>query len=298
LPEIHDALKRLRRSVARHSADALLISEAYADSVEELIAFYGNGDEMHLPFNFFLAEAQARDASVFRRTVAAVEDACAGRWPSNVLGNHDIERVCDRFREGADPDAVAKLMATLLLTLRGSPFLYYGDEIAMRSDPPATRGEVQDPVGQTFWPQYKGRDGERRPMQWDESPHAGFTTATPWLRVSPDSAVRNVARQAEDPQSVFRYCRQLLHVRRQNPALGLGTYRNVGDDPAVFAYLRETSSDAALVVLNMTDKPQIVRTSVAQREWTIAAATNRQVGSTLGARAELALGPLEAIVFT
>ena len=100
---------------------------AYVGSADELTAFYGGGDEIHLPFNFFLAQVPRRDAAALRDVVERVERACNGRWPSNVFSNHDIDRACDRFAAGADPDAVARLLAMLLLTLRGTPFIYYGE---------------------------------------------------------------------------------------------------------------------------------------------------------------------------
>ncbi len=128
-------------------------------SAAELTAFYGADDEMHLPFNFFLAQVAGRDAAAFREIVVQVEQACDGRWPSLVLSNHDIDRACDRFAAGADPDVVARLIATLLLTLRGTPFVYYGEEIAVRTEPPASIEEVRDPVGRRFWPIYTRRGG-------------------------------------------------------------------------------------------------------------------------------------------
>ena len=134
-PELHETLKRIRSFVDRRSRDTLLISEAYVGSAEELVSFYGAGDEMHLPFNFLLAQLPGRDAAAIRDIVERVERACDGRWPSLVLSNHDIDRACDRFADGAGGDAVAKLLAALLLTLRGAPFVYYGEEIAMRTDP-------------------------------------------------------------------------------------------------------------------------------------------------------------------
>ena len=108
LPELHGALRRLRAFVDRRGSDAILISEAYVGSAAELTAFYGADDEMHLPFNFFLAQVAERDAAAFRESVVQVEQACDGRWPSLVLSNHDIDRACDRFADGAEPDAVAR----------------------------------------------------------------------------------------------------------------------------------------------------------------------------------------------
>src|SRR5207245_7706177 len=97
-----------------------------------------------------------------------------------------------------EADRVARLLAMLLLTLKGSPFLYYGEEIGMRTEPPRRIEDVCDPVGRTFWPRYKGRDGVRRPMPWSSDPGAGFTRAAPWLTPPSDAATRNVERQRGD----------------------------------------------------------------------------------------------------
>src|SRR5262249_28323871 len=144
-------------------------------------------------------------------------------WPSLVLSNHDIDRACDRLAPrsgseqalGADPDAVARLLAVLLLTLRGTPFLYYGEEIGMRTEPPARIEDVQDPVGRRFWPRYKGRDGVRRPMPWNGGAGHGFTTGHAWLGFPSDAAARHVAAQHADPASLLSLYRALLRLRRE-----------------------------------------------------------------------------------
>jgi len=258
LPEIHDPLRRLRSFVDAYRPGTLLISEAYVETLADLVAFHGDPggrDEMQLPFNFFLAQAESRQAPHLREIVEAIEHAYGDRWPSLVLSNHDIERACDRFRAGADVDRVAKLLGALLLTLRGTPFLYYGEEIAMRSDPPLHLDEVRDPVGRTFWPRYKGRDAERRPMSWDGSAESGFSTARPWLRLPFDSAERTVERQRRDPGSVLNFYRTLLRLRRESPALQAGRYRSAGTDPAIFAFVRESHRETVLVVINTADEP-------------------------------------------
>jgi alpha-glucosidase len=252
LPEVHAALRRVRGFVDRHAPDTVLISEAYVDEVGDLVRFYGDDDEMHLPFNFFAAQVPTLDAALFRRAIDEVDAACGERWPSLVLSNHDIERACDRYAGAEHADAVARVLAMLLLTLRGTPFLYYGEEIAMRTHPPARLEDVRDPVGRTFWPAYKGRDGVRRPMQWEDKPGGGFSTAAPWLALAPDVRTRNVAQQAEDPRSVLHFYRALLRARRASDALRAGRYRSLVSDPQVFAYVREGLHETMLVVLNMS----------------------------------------------
>jgi alpha-glucosidase len=295
LPEMHAVLRRVRQFVDRHFPSAMLISEAYLDSPSDLLAFYGRDDEMHLPFNFFLAETPHRDAALFREVISNFERTVGALWPSLVLSNHDIERACDRFRDGADADAVAKVMATLLLTLRGTPFIYYGEEIAMRTDPPTTIAEVQDPVGRTFWPRYKGRDGERRPMPWDNSTQAGFTSGTPWLSISPDARDRNVERQASDGHSVLSYYRALLQLRRSIAALQHGVLRDIHDHAGVLTYTREAGTEMTRVVLNMsTDRKAIPSSPGKQLQWRVALGTHRHAGDAVAQAFELA--PLEVVI--
>jgi alpha-glucosidase len=293
LPELHDTLRRVRAFVDRRRSDAILISEAYVGSAEELTAFYGAGDEMHLPFNFFLAQLPRRDAAAVRDIVQRVDQACDGRWPSLVLSNHDIDRACDRFADGDDPDHVARLLATLLLTLRGTPFIYYGEELAVRTEPPVSIDEVRDPVGRRFWPEYKGRDGVRRPMSWTGAAGAGFTRGTPWLRLSRDTAERNVHRQMADPDSVFNFFHSLLQVRRGSAALAAGRFQALESVPGVLAYSRTSGADRLIVVLNFTNQVQHAATGAGAA--TVVLGTHRRAGEAMPG-SSLALQPLEAVI--
>jgi len=250
--EVHAALRRVRSFVDRRAPSCVLISEAYLDSAVDLAAFYGDGDEMQLPFNFFLAQVPSLDATAFRAAIDTVERACAGRWPSIVMSNHDIDRACDRLAQDGNADAVARLLAVLLLTLRGTPFVYYGEEIAMRTEPPARLEDVRDPVGRRFWPRYKGRDGVRRPMSWTPAPGHGFTSGTPWLPFSIDANTRNVAAHDADRGSLLAVYRTLIRLRRESRALASGRYESVASDVRVLAYRRVHDSDEALVLLNMS----------------------------------------------
>ena len=301
LPEMHGVLRRLRTFVERRAPSVVLISEAYVEQPEELVRFYGEADdEVHLPFNFFLAQVAALDAGAFRRTVESVFDACGPRWPSLVLSNHDIERACDRYAtELAEVDGVAKMLAALLLTLRGSPFLYYGEEIAFRTAPPGTLNEVRDPVGRRFWPRYRGRDGERRPMPWSEGPGAGFTTGLPWLGLPPDAARRNVAAQLGEPESVLNFYRALVRLRRQRKSLSSGEYRALDGGRDIFSFLRQSDSDAVAIVLNMSRETRPLAVDPeepsAARRWRVALGTHRREGVSLDLR-DARLEGYEALV--
>src|SRR5277367_1844252 len=190
LPENHDVLRRLRK-VADES-DAVLVGETYTDSAAELKQYYGDhNDEIQLPMDFMFCTLDKLSAPEFRKQIAIAE--ATGGWPTYVIGNHDMERSYVRYGDGKHNDQIAKLMAALYLTLRGTPVMYYGEELGMTNTDPARKEDVKDPMGVTGWPGYKGRDGERTPMQWNDGPNAGFTQGTPWLPVPLSYKTYNVA---------------------------------------------------------------------------------------------------------
>jgi len=180
LPEVHDVLRGLRKVADEY--DAVLIGETWTADVVELNRYYGEGNnELQLPMDFLFTMINKLSPAEFRKQIAAVDGASG--WPTFVISNHDIVRSYDRYGDGEHNDQIAKLMAALYLTLRGTPIMYYGEEIGMKTTPPTSKEEVKDPIGRTGWPKEKGRDGERTPMQWDGSTNAGFSKATPWLPV-------------------------------------------------------------------------------------------------------------------
>jgi alpha-glucosidase len=193
--------------------------------------------------------------SEFRRQIAAVESAHG--WPVFVLGNHDKARSYDRYGDGKHNDAIAKLMGAFYLTLRGTPIMYYGEEIGMENNDPTSKHDVKDPIGRTGWPEEKGRDGERTPMQWNAAPNAGFSKENPWLPVPPSFRTHNVAAESKDPNSILSLYKKVLALRHTNEALLEGSYTALNaDDPNVMSYLRSYKGKAVLVALNMSASPQ------------------------------------------
>ncbi len=173
-----------------------------------------------------------------------------GGWPNWVLGNHDQPRIASRI--GA---ARTRVAAMLLLTLRGTPTLYYGDEIGMENVPIPTE-EAQDPWEKNEPGLGLGRDPERTPMQWDASPHAGFTNGRPWLPLAADFATRNVAVQMQQPTSLLNLYRDLIALRRAHPVLHAGTYRKITALGDVLVFLRESAAECVLVALNLAGNAQ------------------------------------------
>jgi alpha-glucosidase len=200
---------------------------------------------VHLPFNFQLIDA-AWDASALMRQIAEYEGALPdGGWPNWVLGNHDRPRAATRFGE-----AQARVAAMLLLTLRGTPTIYYGDEVGM-GDVSIPADRVQDPRELREPGKGLGRDPVRTPMAWDGSPMAGFTRGSPWLPLHDDWPARNVAAQREAAGSMWRLYRDLLALRRRLRALAVGDWAPVACEGDVLAFARRSGDERVLVVLNL-----------------------------------------------
>ncbi len=258
LPEVHDLVRGMRKVLDEYD-ERMMVGEIYLPN-EELVKYYGPPEarECHLPFNFQLINA-AWNAPAVKKMVDDYEAILPpDAWPNWVLGNHDQHRLATRV--GAQQ---ARVAAMLLLTLRGTPTCYYGDEIGMENVPIPPE-MVQDPpaVNQPEIAHIVGRDPERTPMQWDDSPNAGFSTpeAAPWLPLAGNYREVNVARQLEDPTSTLNFYRRLLAFRKASPALQIGLYRPVeliGQAAQnCFVYEREADDQRLLVALNFSGQEQ------------------------------------------
>jgi alpha-glucosidase len=255
-PEVHEVIAEMR-AVLDSYPDRMMVGEIYLP-VDRLVTYYGAGGKgAHLPFNFQLIQLPW-DAKVIADAVQAYEAALPPHgWPNWVLGNHDKSRIASRVGP-----AQARVAAMLLLTLRGTPTLYYGDELGM-PDVPVPPELVQDPWEKNTPGLGLGRDPVRSPMQWDDSPNAGFTTGRPWLPLASDYTERNVAAHRDDPRSMLTLYHRLLALRRTDPALTAGGYAPAGDGPVWFSFVREAGTRRVFVALNFAPKP--VRVSVPGR---------------------------------
>jgi alpha-glucosidase len=253
LPEVHTELQRLRKVADEY--DAVLIGETWTPDVNQLKAYYGeHSNELQLPMDLLLTSLPL-SPPVLRDHVAVVDSA--GGWPTYVISNHDIIRSYTRYGDGVHNDDIAKMMAAFYLTLRGTPIMYYGEEIGMENNDPKTKDEVKDPIGKVNWPIEKGRDGERTPMQWTPGPNAGFTTGEPWLPVPASAATHNVQSEQADAPSILNFYKKLLRLRKNESALREGEYIALNtSDANVLAYLRRSSTETVLVALNMTAQEQ------------------------------------------
>ena len=244
--DVH-ALLRGIRGVLDEYDDRMAVGEVYLFDPAEVARYYGQGDEQHLAFNFkfmhtpFAAAAFREQIELFTRLVP---DGC---WPDWVLSSHDAIRHASRH--GGEGDARARLAAAMLLTLRGTPFVYYGEELGMRNVEVPLEA-MQDPLAHTIAPKLS-RDGERTPMLWEDAEGAGFTRGTPWLPVGPEVATRNAARQREDRDSILHLYRDLIHLRRDTPALSRGEMELLDAPEDVLAWTRSAAGSRAVVALNL-----------------------------------------------
>jgi len=251
-PEVHEVITEMRR-VIDEFPNRLLIGEIYLP-VERLVAYYGRDlSELHLPFNFALLNALWQAGTIAELVEEYERLLPPGGWPNWVLGNHDRPRIATRV--GA---AQARIAAMLLLTLRGTPTIYYGDEIGMEQV--AIPDEIaRDPVAHNLPGLGLGRDGCRTPMQWDAGRYAGFSKAEPWLPLETDYQERNVAVLRADDKSIYQLHRRLIALRRGHPALQVGSYRPLAASGDVLAFVRETADERILVALNMGAEPAAVQ---------------------------------------
>ncbi len=259
LPEVHDVLKEVRQVVNKYPGDPVLVTEADEPNVEALTRMYGNGDEVQLPMDFQIADVNELSAPKFRKLFDEIENNSAHGQPEYFFSNHDQPRQWDRYGDGAHNDQIARLMAVLELATRGTPQMYYGEELGMRTTDPTRIEDVHDPIGKLGWPKEKGRDGERTPMQWDASANAGFTKGKPWLGVPPSAKTYNVESESKDPNSIFNAYKKLLSLRKTNAALRDGKQTDIDEkNPDVYAFLRRAGDNTVLVALNMSAKPRTV----------------------------------------
>ena len=247
-PEVHEVIAGMRR-VIDEFAGRVLIGEIYLP-LQRLVAYYGNDlGGAHLPFNFALLSTLWSARSI-GKIIADYEAALpAGAWPNWVLGNHDRPRIASRVGQEQ-----ARVAAMLLLTLRGTPTLYYGDEIGMHQVPIAP-DQVRDPFEKNVPGIGVGRDSCRTPMQWDATDNSGFSAGVPWLPLADDFAHENVVNLDADTKSILSLYKALIALRRMLPQLVTGTYEPVAAQGDLLLYRRKSEGQAVTVALNLGAEP-------------------------------------------
>jgi alpha-glucosidase len=247
-PEVHDVIAQMRRVIDEFDS-RVLIGEIYLPP-KRLVTYYGKDlGGAHLPFNFALLSAPW-NARAIEKIIYEYEAALPeGAWPNWVLGNHDRPRVASRV----GPQQ-ARVAAMLLLTLRGTPTLYYGDEIGMHQVAIAP-DQVRDPFEKNVPGIGVGRDGCRTPMQWSAAPYAGFSTSPPWLPIADDFPHENMVNLDADTRSILNLYRALIDVRRKRPELASGSYVPVAAQGELLLYRRQGQGSAVVVALNLAAEP-------------------------------------------
>ena len=267
-PEIHDIAREMRAVAAEFGDEKLLIGEIYLPP-EKLARYYGeDGDGLHLPFNFNLMWQAWRPGALLAyikryESVLAARSQGGGQvtssshvtrsshdWPSWVLGNHDQKRMASRIGP-----AQARVAMVILLTLRGTPTLYYGDELGLENVA-VPQGQGLDPFGHAHPDQ--GRDPVRSPMPWSAGPKGGFTNGTPWLPLGKDNARRHVEASEADQSSMLNLTRRLLDLRRREDALSIGAWSPLEVDADILAYARHQEGDRFVILANLDAEPKMV----------------------------------------
>ena len=264
----HALLRGIRGVLAEYPGERVAVGEIALLTTAQVARYYGQGDQLDLAFNF-RSLFTPWEAGPWGSTVEEVEAALAprGAWPAWFLSNHD----CPRHRTRYGSEARARAAAVLLLTLRGTPFLYAGEELGLE-DAAVPPERVLDPGG---------RDGCRAPLPWEAAEPHGWASAEPWLPWPPDRDVRSVERQRADEGSVLHLYRRLLQARRTSPALRQGTWRRLPAPEGVLAFLREHAGDRRAVIVNFTADEQEVQLP---GTWTVEVASAGPAGGPLPAR--------------
>jgi alpha-glucosidase len=311
-PGVHELMQELRALVNKYPGDRVLVGEA------DDVSYYGAGDdELHLVFNFPLMHTRHLTPAHIRSNQAERLAALPpGTWPCNTLGNHDAPRVWSRYGDGINDAALARVHAALLLTLKGTPFLYYGEEIGMTDLELTDLRQIRDTAGLI---QYRRlttvlglapaqaakrvtrmtRDRCRSPLQWADAPNGGFSPASvaTWLPVNPNYAQGvNIADQEGDPASLLSFYRRLIALRRATPALVAGAYAPVDKDAADYlAFTRSTPDQTVLVALNFSELPQTPALSLSHSQARLLFSSTERPAQTIDL-AQLELAPFEVSI--
>ncbi len=264
LPEVHVVMRKLRALVDSYPGDRVLIGETYLPSVQDLDNWYGGAahNQLQLPMDMQVGFINKMDASLFRTRINQAETEINGNRPLFVFDNHDNPRSWDRYGDGVHNASIARVIASVLLTSNSAAMMYDGQEIGMVTTPPRTKAEVRDPAGIRGWPKYKGRDGERTPMQWSDTTDAGFSTAAKtWLPIPPSYRTVNVQSEENRPGSLLRWYKDLITLRANDPTMRDGDQVMINtSNPSVLAYVRKSvdGHPAIVVALNFTASPQTI----------------------------------------
>ncbi len=294
-PETLLVFEEVRRFLDQYQPERIGIGEVISEKGLYHYLEFSLPGRLHLVFNYDFIDDMSLDTRKLHRLISETEKMFDTRsWPCYAMGNHDVYRVLSRLgiSEKENRCAIGKLLATLQLTLRGTPVIYYGEEIGMENVS-IPHEKILDPLGKTWWPLREGRDVVRTPMHWERGRLAGFSEAEPWLPVGVDKdSTHNVASQEKDPSSLLNHYRRLIHIRKHTPVLKHGAFRFLLDGhDGLLGYQRLDGSDKVVVILNFNASQAGVDLGGVGK---ILCGTHRNEGDSIEKR--ILLEPYEALV--
>ncbi len=276
-PEVHEYIRELRGVINEYKS-RMTVGEVFTlppGNPELSASFLGNGtDELHLTFDFSIMY-RFWNARRFYKCIKKWSSVIPENgWQCNVLSNHDQPRGRSRFMGGADSEKRARVAAVFLLTIKGTPFLYYGEELGMKNTR-LNRNEIVDPLGKKYWPVYRGRDCSRTPMLWSGKHNAGFSQVKPWLPVDSDYKKINVKTQTADRYSILNHYKNAIQLRKSHKALSEGDFtpllRGFNN---VLGYFRIHDNETFFIILNFSSKEKSVHAGHSA-QWRVMLSTHR-----------------------
>lgn len=254
---------------------------------------------LHLAFNFEFLHINSLDPGAINNLIIQTDKIYNTiAWPSYVLGNHDVTRIISRFANSVkDKEGLAKALATLLLTLRGTPFIYYGEELGMENTP-IPYEKIMDPLGKNLWPEGEGRDVVRTPMQWDDTEYAGFSKVEPWLPVNKNKDRINVKRENQDKRSILSYYKHIIKKRKKSDALKIGEYRTLKEETEdIIVFKRFINNEVKYILVNLKEDKLLCDLCELglNNTYSVYFGTHREEKGVL--KGKINIYPFEAIVF-
>ncbi|KPN78092.1 alpha-glucosidase [Shewanella sp. Sh95] len=251
-PQTIQFIEELRQLINRYPGAVTLGEVSAEDSLAVMAAYTKGEDRLHMAYSFELL-TDDYSATYIRQTVEALEGSIGDGWPCWAIGNHDVQRVASRWGRGKQIPDMVKMLNAMLCSLRGSVCSYQGEELGL-TEAPIEFHELQDPFGKTFWPMFKGRDGCRTPMPWEQhADFAGFSQVTPWLPVTSEHRALAVDVQEADPASMLHSYRQFLAWRKGYPILIEGEIEFLDAPEPLLVFVRKLGEQKLLVCFNLLD---------------------------------------------
>ncbi|MBY4677232.1 alpha-glucosidase [Marinobacterium arenosum] len=253
-PENIGFLQKLRALLDRYPGTTTVGEVGCDRSLQTMAEYTSDGDKLHMAYSFDLLTEQGSPQFI-RHTLETIERGIGDGWPCWSVGNHDVQRVMSRWGDAGAPQAQAKMLMVLLLSMRGSICIYQGEELGL-TEAELAYEDLVDPYGINFWPEFKGRDGCRTPIPWQaDVPQAGFSSAKPWLPVAIEHHRRAISVQQDDAASILNSYRAFLGWRQQQPALCKGEIHFIDTADNCLLFSRTLDGEQMLVAVNMGAEP-------------------------------------------